>query len=552
MSKRAANTMVEKNPKRNKNQDITDFTDENLHNNGSEPLQPKLEREQDAFVNTRFDNKDRVTEKCNKATEKNNKQFDIIAHLSQEIVNLVLQELWQEQCFELLAVSKAWRDKVSAYASVWRTIEIRGDEDCVKNIIRLLPYVCEHVVELSEIYGGLLSNALYAQIAKGGFSKLQRLYLDNQLDSSVPTLIVALSQVAKTLECLTINIDNIPAAVDQKKIFDTCTELRSLIIDHDTPTALEIIESSCKRLERFCIGKSHFCNKFKEGNVTMNEKRKHHRQLRSSSSTFTGIQDFALNIHKNPKRYIPIIQRNQATIQTLYLDIWNAAYDTDEDELKYREDWELLGDSCKFPNLQSLSIHSDCIMFKPLMARVIRNSPNIRALIFDTVFLEELDQEFLTAITTLSSLQMLEVDGETGGEEDLRVIFDAMAPKGKTDTSTLESVKFTSIDFDLRGIIDSLANIPTIRHLEFGYLISESNERECLDHLCSRFQSHPGIRSLSFKEVDNIDDEMLVHLAAIEGLESLHLEDICWITPQGWSVFDDSSVKLTTVRCNRN
>ncbi|KAI9271897.1 hypothetical protein BDA99DRAFT_307409 [Phascolomyces articulosus] len=178
MSERAANTMVEKKPKRNKSQDITHLTGENLHNNCSESLQPELEREQDAFVNTKFYNKDRVTEKCDEATQKNNKQFDIIAHLPQEIINLILQELWQKQCFKLLDVSKAWRDKVSAYALVWRTIEIRGDEDCsVQNIIQSLPYVCEHVVELSEVYGGLLSNALYVQIAKGGFSKLHRLYL---------------------------------------------------------------------------------------------------------------------------------------------------------------------------------------------------------------------------------------------------------------------------------------------------------------------------------------------------------------------------------------
>ncbi|KAI9261626.1 hypothetical protein BDA99DRAFT_605478 [Phascolomyces articulosus] len=545
MSKRAANTVVEKNPKRNKSQDITHFTDENLPSNGSETLQPKLEREQD--TNIRYDNKDRVTEKCDKATQKNNKRFDIIAHLPQEIVNLIFRELWQEQCFKLLDVSKAWRDKVSAYAPVWRTIELRGDKDWVTNIIRLLPYVCEHVVELTEINTDLLTNSLYTQIAKGGFSKLQRLYLDNQLDSSVPTLIVALTQVAKTLECLKINIDNILTAVDQKKIFDICTELRSLMINHDTPTVLEIIESSCKRLERFSIVSSQYYHEFKDGNVTMKENGKHHRQSElASSSTFTGIQDFALNASTHPKSYIPIIQRNQATIQTLYLEAWCDTYSPYDDQIKDREDWVLLGDSCKFPNLQSLSIHCVTTLLTPFVARVIQNSPNIQVLIFD-VFFRDLDQEFLMAITNLSGLQRIEVNGDEGDAED---IFDAIVRKGKTDTSTLESVKLTYMEYDLHDIINSLANIPTLQHLEFGYLTSEANKRECMVHLCSRFQSHPGIRSLSFIEVEAIDEEILVHLAAMEGLESLHFEDMRWITPQGWSVFDNTSIKLTTVRCN--
>ncbi|KAI9245667.1 hypothetical protein BDA99DRAFT_527815 [Phascolomyces articulosus] len=49
-------------------------------------------------------------------------------------------------------------------------------------------------------------------------------------------------------------------------------------------------------------------------------------------------------------------------------------------------------------------------------------------------------------------------------------------------------------------------------------------------HLCSRFQSHPGIRSLSFIEVESIyNEEMLDRLATIEGLESFYLDGIEYV-----------------------
>ncbi|KAI9248544.1 hypothetical protein BDA99DRAFT_542527 [Phascolomyces articulosus] len=106
----------------------------------------------------------------------------------------------------------------------------------------------------------------------------------------------------------------------------------------------------------------------------------------------------------------------------------------------------------------------------------------------------------------------------------------------------LEPVILSFIDFNLAGdIIDSLANIPTLRHLGFINLKCEA-EREWVVHLSSRFQSYHGILSLSFMD---IDDEMLVYLAAEEGLESLYLQSLYSIIPQGLAVFDNSSVKLT-------
>ncbi|KAI9251378.1 hypothetical protein BDA99DRAFT_200986 [Phascolomyces articulosus] len=324
---------------------------------------------------------------------------------------------------------------------------------------------------------------------------------------------------------------------DLKKILDLCPDLRSLTIDECKPAVLDIIQRNLKQLERLCIGKD----------VEFGEVGEYQQQLEASvsSSSSTGIRDIAITVTR-PRDYVSIFESNQTTLKTLFLDVWCEP--VCRGEVTDKKGWKLLGSACKFPNLQSLHCCADELLCNIVFTPLLQNSPCIRSLSLNLDPIIGLTESFTMAVVNMPSLQSLQIiEGGEGIEQDIEFILEGLASKGETGVSTLEDIRFVQTNFEMTVVVDSIARIQTLRHLEFNDV--PSLEREDLIYLCPKLSSHPGIRSISLTRIGCIDNKMLRQLATIQGLERLHLESLSKITHRGLSAFNGSSVKLTIEDC---
>ncbi|KAI9251382.1 hypothetical protein BDA99DRAFT_521702 [Phascolomyces articulosus] len=498
-----------------------------------------------------------LTQRREEAIQKSNERFDIIANLPYDIMTIIFQMLIpvgrfnyldSNDRFTLLEVSKTWQDIVSTYAPLWKTHKFSdADGRTIENMQMLSQHICKHVTEISSecVYSGFTdcmeSKTLFEQLSKGGFTKLQRLHIYDDYVKCTPRFIHALSCIAKTLKSLELIIGNLPTE-ELKKILDTCTELRSFMIQYCEPDTLNLIQHQYKNLRRLCITwNTLFFDKFKDEDTFKED------ETEGTSPAPIGLRDIAMDI-LNPEEYISLFKRNQNSIETLFLE--TESNEDEEGELGNREGWILLRDVCKFPNLRSLNICPDDFSCTTFVAPLIQNAPHIQSLSLNPKHLYIPDLSFITAIANIPCLKKLEILSEENETTHPAVddIFRALASKGKKNESTLQEIRFFKVTDDLNNTIDSIADIPTLQHITLeGDDLTRSPGKKAIVHLCSRLQSHPGIQSISLIQIDDVDDETLAHLAMIQGLQSLYLELLRRkITRKGLSAFDGSSTKVIT------
>ncbi|KAG2225699.1 hypothetical protein INT45_012171 [Circinella minor] len=362
------------------------------------------------------------------------------------------------------------------------------------------------------------------------------------------------SYAISALTSLQLDFNHITIA-DLKWIYDTCPRLRRLIICGCKSTSLNLIHHLFeKRLDRLCFGINLY-EVFDDGNVNVDDKAVVMKNTQISSThsntspSSTGmLREVALKVD-NPYNFISLFSNNYTTIRTLRLVIDRFWYSTDTDEKEAKEGWQSL--LLNIPNLNNLRLLDVCAADQTtcstIVAPLLEKSPNLRCLESYTPS-KLVGHKVITAIINLRHLQKLVISECTSNDQDIQTLFRSLAAKG-TNESTLEHVSIIyNDDFSIDGIIEYLASISTLRHIEFDAVDGLSKKGMTL--LCEKLQEHSCIRTIKLCYLDNCIDDTILHcLANIKRLENLFLTGLDKITPSGLNAFTSTLVKLTIKSC---
>ncbi|KAI9272717.1 hypothetical protein BDA99DRAFT_499045 [Phascolomyces articulosus] len=183
----------------------------------------------------------------------NQNRFDIIAHIPLEIVSLIILAIDSvSDRFNLLDVSKTWRNVISECSSPWNEITINGSLVARRNKwrISLLPLINQHIIKLNlfKIKDNSLCESIYSQMAQGEFKKLEKLSIRECSTPSDPTIFYNALSATTALKHLDIKRDfdfmhnNVQERINISTILDHCSTLETLSFSGlSVPATVDVI-----------------------------------------------------------------------------------------------------------------------------------------------------------------------------------------------------------------------------------------------------------------------------------------------------------------------
>ncbi|KAI9247711.1 hypothetical protein BDA99DRAFT_576263 [Phascolomyces articulosus] len=492
-----------------------------------------------------------------KAMQKRNEPFDIIAHLPYDIINLILLQLTLGERFQFLDTSKTWRNKGCACAPAWDHIWILNGHESAERFVQLLPYIDQHIIELAGIdLDQSLLDTLFRQLSNGQFNRLRRCYMAGKEIQN--THFDAFTKAGKTLTELHLSFEDI-STVGLKRALHACTELRNLSINRGCNSiVMDIVHHNCQKLKRLSYG-IEFLNTYDIYDDEIKTEKKE-KTVVSAAATVTqsGLQELAVEI-KRPLDIVPTLNQHHSTIRSLSMKAIDSSvsdgivfYDISfligtfkfELEEANEKDLDTLAKACRsLRELRSIHLYAGDIACKTFIPPLLQNAIHLRWLSLSSGCFVNLPAETYTVIGNLPYLQRLTIDRAATTDEKMKTLFDALVSKDRQLPTVLEDIRvIESKSFRVDSVIDHLVQLPALKHLSFNN--ARLSEQDMLN-LAKKLQYHPRFCSITLEDMNSVKDKTLIALAAIKQLKQIHLEDLLFISSEGLKAFKGTSIKLT-------
>ncbi|KAI8136408.1 hypothetical protein BJV82DRAFT_584572 [Fennellomyces sp. T-0311] len=425
------------------------------------------------------------------------KDVDVIGRLPYDILAKIIRYVSVTDVKTAINVSQAWENQLAGIPHIWSTTRIANAMDFKgPRELTYVSRVSHHIMHLEISYvPAFVAEQLFQQIINGNFTKLARLTLHEPTFSDWIGSLDA-SFVSELTDLSLPNFESINTPT-MTELLGMCPKLRYLRLA-GSDIAPCIITRICPRVELLCMDFGDFY-------VPPEDSAK-------ETQGPTGILDSCAQI----------LSSNCHTLKELVVE-----FDGESDEMKSLEAIEPL------KKLRSLLISCRDIQYSDQMIALLEKAPGLTDLQFE----EQCSIQFYIFEAVLKLRRLKRLSFNCPEDEDMQqgeaaAFFKSIAQCG----IPLRSLSFSACEFVDDDVLDAIAGITTLQHLEL-FAISNVSE-DGIKRLFTRLEDHPSIERIELVNVAAVTDAAIRLLHRVRTLKEVHLNDLEKITSSSVQGFD--------------
>ncbi|KAI9265075.1 hypothetical protein BDA99DRAFT_536567 [Phascolomyces articulosus] len=503
------------------------------------------------------------------AIELSEKTIDPILTLPEEIATSIIILLSQDVRMTCMQVSKTWQTRILDCKEAWRKLSIQNGS---KNIplLRFTSYLCHHVKDLSINTTSATIHSRFVNLLQNGhFDRIQSLGLTD-MESYIGQTPSVLRQIRQTLTKLDINVFDNQNSITIRMILSSCESLTDLIyrtkcslsnhmvdftslqqhpslinvelnVSTITGQDIEPIIQVCQQLRRLVM---HYCDdtvysiiaenstpnleilacNFPEDEEMPIPKLSEKKVLLKQTAATTGLKVLYLDprVEIPPSNVLPIVYKNRSTLQDIALSMQPVS----EDELR-----QIYAKYSYFtlPKVKML-MTQPLLGIQEFMMQAIQYS-KLEEFYVASVHDMNLMVKTLLDMPPLRILEIVNVHDHTTTTalNQLLKKYAQLSVDSSQSPLSLEKITFVYCRSVMDETLEALIHIKTLNCIELANLSNTSTQgvKKLINNLGHQ------VKKIFLDEMDSVMDEEIESLGDVNGLNTIILQNLCYITDDG-------------------